>query len=851
MEIIIGWKRTQRENGSIYFGTSSTMKTWSESDTTGSSLQIAKDILGLKSTNGNNGNGNNGASASTTGPATFTNLQVVDNEIVYDDGDVRVLACHYTECRTTDNKHCLFPFRYKGRLFSSCITLDSSDSWCSLNTDENDNHIDDGNSRGECRESCLVQNCPIGFFWQNGNCYHISAMTSIDLVTDSEKAEQVCHEFGSRLYQPRDVFLDGDFFKSQENLVEHIFHSHQSFDPKILLLGAYSENFPVTQEIYYNDGTKAYYLEYKVAEQGGLNSDTISDLSTYTDPACIVMSTSGEFKAEECIGYGETRALGYICEAKPLITIDGPDTGKLCHFPFYTLANSVELHHSCIYNETSRYSWCFTELDEDNVGIPDKTGLCPDEREITYDGPGSGKQCHLPFLYERVWFGKCAMEPEEHIWCPTELSDPELMFNETIDEIGYCTGYLASGGSNCNVNYDFVGGMCIRVSPFPETFEAASLKCKSEGASLLSILDNSVVPPIREHISIVSKKRIEYLPQYSPDLTSYWVGGEIQHSQWIWEGNGKNFSRFTDWVNNKENEGCVLHQCTDNYKLTLQTEKNFAWQAADKSIEKPYICESKCQGGFLWFKRVKKCLKIVSKKEQTSIAEALYQCSQFNSRLLSFETCDQADNLPLDLKFMITQTSDLFWVGLFSNGLENVFPRRITEATKAARPILRSDGYSSVKDCASLADTSGTSPEIAFLTYEKPAVTLTNVGYDSTDKKGYICEQNFDWICPDGYMLFQEDCYKIETNPIKFTDALINCEEAGGMLAEISTAFVQLFIIEMAKQISCTADLWTGYRKDPANFADNPDIIYHSTLDHQVTLPDINGKFNLNCMQTN
>ena len=834
LEFFSGWRRTERENGSIYFGTSSTMETWSEQDTAGSSLQISLDILALEST------GNNGPSASTT--PTFTNLLVAERDIVYDDGADRVLACHYTECRTTDNKNCLFPFRYKGRLFSSCITLDSSEAWCSLNTDENDNHVDDGNSKGICQESCLFQNCPIGFFWQNGNCYHISAMTSIDMVTDSEKAEQVCHGLGSRLYQPRDVFFDGDFFKSEENFVENIFHSHQSLDPKILMLGAYSENYPATGEIYYNDGTRAYYLEHEVAEQGGLTSSTITDLSTYSDPACIVMSSTKEFKAEECIDYGETRGLGYICEAKSLITIDGPDNGTLCHFPFYTQANTVDLHHSCIYNETSRYSWCFTEIDADNVGIPDKTGLCPDEREITYDGPGSGKQCHLPFLYDRVWFGKCAMEPEEHIWCPTELADSRLMYNETLDEFGYCTGYLDSGGSICNVNYDYVGGMCIRVSPFPETFEEASLKCKSEGSSLLSILDNTVVPAIREHISTVSQKRIEYLPKYSPDLTSYWVGGEIQNSQWIWEGNEKNFSRYSDWVNNKENEGCVLYQCTENFRLTLQAEKNFAWQAVDKTIEKPYICQSKCQSGFLWFKRVKKCLRVVSKKEQSSISAAFYQCSYMNSRLLSFETCDQAENLPLDLRFLITQSSDQFWVGLYSNGLENLFPKRITEATKAARPILRSDGYASVKDCPSLADTSGTSPEIAFISYEKPDITLTNIDVSTTDKKGYICEQNFDWICPEGYMMFLEDCYSIIINPQKFTDALLNCEEDGGMLAEISTAIVQLFIIEIAKKNSITVDLWTGYRKDPTNFANNPDQIYHSTLNHQISLPDINGR---------
>ncbi len=818
------------------------METWGESDIAGSILLIQNNILGLKlNSNGPASPAAAAAAAASQGSATFSQLELTDTSSVYSDDKYSSVACHYRECKTTNNKVCLFPFRYKGKLYSSCITLDSPEAWCSINTDKYGNHIDDGNSRATCQPSCLVQNCPIGFFSQNGNCYHISAMTSIDLVTDSQQAEETCHELGARLYQPRDVFLDGDFFKSEEYFVQNMFQSHPSLDPKLLMLGAYTINYPVTEEIFYNDGTRAYYLEYKVAEQGGLTSTTIADLSTYTDSACIVMSPDEVFQAEECTGYGLTKALGYICEAKPLITIDGLDIGKLCHFPFYTVENADVLHHSCIYNETSRYSWCFTELDSNNVGIPDKTGLCPDEREITYDGPGSSKQCHLPFLYDRVWFGKCAMEPREHIWCPTELADPGLMFNETTDEYGHCTGYLASDGSNCNVNYDYVGGMCVRVSPFPETFEAASLKCKSEGASLLSILDGTVVPAIQEHIDLVSKKRIEYLPKYSPDLSSYWVGGEVYHSMWFWEGNGKNFSRYSDWLNQKENEGCVLYQCTDNYRLTLQAGKNFAWQAADKNIEKPYICESKCQAGFLWYKRVKKCLKVVGKKSQSTISKALFQCSNMNARLLSFETCDQAENLPLDLKFMITQTSDLFWIGLFSNGLDNLFPRRITEATKAERPILRSDGYSSVKDCATLPDTSATTPEIAFLSYEKPDITLNHTGLDSTDKKGYICEQNFDWTCPTGFLMLQEDCYKLHKIQNKFTDALLICQEEGGILAEIPTITVQLFIIEMAKHNSIQTEVWTGYRKDPTNVAETQDQIYHSSLNDVVTLSDING----------
>ena len=48
--------------------------------------------------------------------------------------------CEYTECGTTSGKFCEFPFKYKGRLYDTCITLDDKgsepgDAWCSTAVD--------------------------------------------------------------------------------------------------------------------------------------------------------------------------------------------------------------------------------------------------------------------------------------------------------------------------------------------------------------------------------------------------------------------------------------------------------------------------------------------------------------------------------------------------------------------------------------------------------------------------------------------------------------------------------------------------------------------------------------------
>ena len=746
------------------------------------------------------------------------------------------VACHHTECRSVENKTCILPFRYKGRLYSTCITIDSPHAWCSLKTDGNSNHVDDIGNRGQCQESCLVQNCPLGFFQQHDNCYHISAMTSNDLVINVHKAEENCYRLGSRLYQPRDYKLNTDLLTVYKEVFKHLFHSITT-QPQYLAVGAVTKKFPETGEIHYNDETRAYFLESVVAGQGALDSTTISDQSLLEHYVCILMGADGALYVEECGNF--STPLGYICEAKPLVTMAGEVKGKQCHFPFLLNANDETIYHSCIYNDTARYSWCFTELDENGIGKPDKTGICPDEREITYDGPGAGKQCNLPFLSDRVWFDMCALEPRDEIWCPTYMNSSLRLFNEETDEYGYCTGYLGSAGSSCNTNYDVVDGKCIRVSPFPETYDAASAKCRSEGSYLLSILDSTITPKLKSHIEVLSKTKVQYLPIFSPDISAYWVGGQVQNSLWTWEASGKNFSQYSYWLDGKENEGCVQNICTSNYKLTIQAQKNFQWKAVDGSQEKPYICESFCKAGYLWFKEIKKCLKIVNK--HTNIGQSLLQCSKEKNKLLSFSSCDQIENLPGDFKKIIGESPEKFWIGIHSKGMDNLISRRISTESLLVRPVLRSDGYASVEGCSALPDSSGNDAEIGLLEYSYPDSALEYIAIDSVDTNGFICEQENEWTCPEGFYLFHENCYKVITNKQRFSDAFIECKKENSLLAEITTEFQKLFMLEIFKHESITEAMWTGYRKNPASIADDPNSMYHSHFFHEFVHAGING----------
>ena len=69
---------------------------------------------------------------------------------------------------------CSNNFRYKGRMYDTCITLDyGGKAWCSIGTDENDNHVKD--YWKECDVTCPVSDCPIGFYrmWKDKSCYQV------------------------------------------------------------------------------------------------------------------------------------------------------------------------------------------------------------------------------------------------------------------------------------------------------------------------------------------------------------------------------------------------------------------------------------------------------------------------------------------------------------------------------------------------------------------------------------------------------------------------------------------------------------------------------------------------------
>ena len=111
--------------------------------------------------------------------------------------------CQYTDCQTATGNAmtCQFPFRfalvslfarpklgynftnslvvcftqyrYKNRLYDSCVTFESSTPWCATRTDANHNYVE--GYKAACGATCSVNNCPVGYYrlHPDHSCYRV------------------------------------------------------------------------------------------------------------------------------------------------------------------------------------------------------------------------------------------------------------------------------------------------------------------------------------------------------------------------------------------------------------------------------------------------------------------------------------------------------------------------------------------------------------------------------------------------------------------------------------------------------------------------------------------------------
>ena len=60
----------------------------------------------------------------------------------------------YSECKAVGGEDCIFPFKFKGKTYTSCTTAESVNgaAWCATKVDSDDNVL--RNSWKDCEEGC-------------------------------------------------------------------------------------------------------------------------------------------------------------------------------------------------------------------------------------------------------------------------------------------------------------------------------------------------------------------------------------------------------------------------------------------------------------------------------------------------------------------------------------------------------------------------------------------------------------------------------------------------------------------------------------------------------------------------
>ena len=61
----------------------------------------------------------------------------------------------FTECHTKKGVPCVFPFKYKNKIYNECTKVNNDKFWCSTEVDENGNFKSSGDEFwGNCDDNC-------------------------------------------------------------------------------------------------------------------------------------------------------------------------------------------------------------------------------------------------------------------------------------------------------------------------------------------------------------------------------------------------------------------------------------------------------------------------------------------------------------------------------------------------------------------------------------------------------------------------------------------------------------------------------------------------------------------------
>ena len=303
-------------------------------------------------------------------------------------------------------------------------------------------------------------------------------------------------------------------------------------------------------------------------------------------------------------------------------------------------------------------------------------------------------------------------------------------------------------------------------------------------------------------------------------------------------------SKYTNWAGGSPS---CSPTCTPNFGLLLKAP-TMQWAPTNKDLDYPYICQSNCAIGFVWRIATRKCVKAVrSSLGKTSYGDAQVQCAKENARLVSISTCDTFSGLQDDLYTKFPFQSETYWVGYYSGTFNTYFDQSRVSASNNGE--IGADGRISVApggdltNCSlnpysipmidgsgsSLSTTNGNAlgsfGQLVFTGPKQAKLKLVNhgAGKQTWTDESYLCEKDDLWTCPDGYIMFQEQCYKLLSDQMSFAEAERSCIiEEKGKVVEFHTYHHQTFVDQwITSESLAVTEFWVGQRRKTLGDSDN------------------------------
>ena len=221
-------------------------------------------------------------------------------------------------------------------------------------------------------------------------------------------------------------------------------------------------------------------------------------------------------------------------------------------------------------------------------------------------------------------------------------------------------------------------------------------------------------------------------------------------------------------------------------------------------------------------------------------AVASARCADDGGRLLSINSCREMEGLQEDLWKRNPSQDDSYWVGYYAIGFDNYEGQTRTSEKKSGRINsrgelgLRGNGADNCPDDTKIkikdlgTDKNGYYGAFVFTGNKEAKVEMSKFEKtDSTDQKGFLCEKERDWTCPEGYTIFQEVCYMFHPENVTLGSADQECLKVGGRVAEVDTMLHATFLHAWVQQYNYST-IWLGHRRHTTTIEAAEDDVYNS-----------------------